>query len=209
MGDTTFGKGLVQGFTQYGDGSALRLTISRYYLEGGVFLNEFDSTLNEIWDGLAHRHTALDFVELEHFPLGTLERSLLLNQFANLHQDEILAATDGCGVDDAWGQSFEAYADSMGFRYRSSTSRAVRILDEVARLEQSGPAAQRVIAQLTALAEADDNRQMERYGRYIQMRLKQIAIERALGTYAAYERAIVPDRADILFAARLLKGEAP
>ena len=52
VGDTTFGKGLVQGYSQFLDGSGIRLTISRYFLEGNLFLNRLDSTHSDTGRGL-------------------------------------------------------------------------------------------------------------------------------------------------------------
>ncbi len=40
VGETTYGKGLVQGIFPLGDGSALRLTIEKYYTAGGNYINE-------------------------------------------------------------------------------------------------------------------------------------------------------------------------
>ncbi len=41
MGDTTFGKGLVQNITSLPDGGAFRLTVSRYYLPSGRIIQKF------------------------------------------------------------------------------------------------------------------------------------------------------------------------
>lgn len=40
IGANTFGKGIVQGFLQFTDGSALKLTISKYYTPNGVCIHE-------------------------------------------------------------------------------------------------------------------------------------------------------------------------
>ncbi len=42
MGDTTFGKGLVQNITPLQDGGAFRLTVSKYYLPSGRIIQRFD-----------------------------------------------------------------------------------------------------------------------------------------------------------------------
>ena len=43
IGDTTFGKGLVQNITPLPDGGALRLTVSKYFLPSGRIIQKFDN----------------------------------------------------------------------------------------------------------------------------------------------------------------------
>ena len=43
IGDTTFGKGLVQNITSLPDGGALRLTVSKYFLPSGRIIQKFDN----------------------------------------------------------------------------------------------------------------------------------------------------------------------
>lgn len=204
VGDTTFGKGLVQGFTQFLDGSALRLTISRYYLEGGVFLNEFDSTLNDVGHGLPPDYV-VDFVEREPFPRA-LDYSLLLNRFVNQYTDEIIAVSDRFSLDDSWIDRFEAFAKAEKFEYESPLRRAAETLYNTAQLESKQPATVKAAERLLDEARAQEEDLFMKYAPYIKMRLKQIALERKLGTREAYARAIVPDRADIRIAAELLKA---
>jgi len=205
VGDTTFGKGLVQGFTRFLDGSALRLTISRYYLEGNVFLNEFDSTLNDTGHGLPPDYV-VDFVERESFPRA-LDYSLLLNRFANLHTDEIVAASDRFSLDDTWVEQFEAFASEEEFDYASPMRRAAESLYNIAQLESRSPATVAAAERLLTEARRQEEDRFAKYGKYIKMRLKQIALERKFGTREAYARAIVPDRDDIRFAAEVLKAK--
>lgn len=204
VGDTTFGKGLVQGFTRFLDGSALRLTISRYYLEGNVFLNEFDSTLNDVGHGLPPDRV-VDFVERESFPRA-IDQSLLLNRFANLHTDDIIDASNQFSLDDSWVDKFEAYTRTQGFDYESPLRRSAETLYNVAHLDSHHPSTVTAAQRLLAEARDVEGDQFRRYGKYIKMRLKQIAYERKFGTREAYAKAIVPDRADIRIAAELLKA---
>jgi len=44
IGDTTFGKGLVQNITPLPDGGALRLTVSKYYLPSGRIIQKFSDS---------------------------------------------------------------------------------------------------------------------------------------------------------------------
>ena len=204
VGDTTFGKGLVQGFTRFLDGSALRLTISRYYLEGDVFLNEFDSVLNDTGHGLPPDYV-VNFVERESFPRA-LDYSLLLNRFATQHAEEIVTATDRFSLDDSWVDRFEEYALAEDFYYESPLRVAAESLHSIAQLESRLPSTTKTAEQLLERAEREDADLFDEYGDYIKMRLKQIAWEHKFGTREAYARAIVPDRNDIRIAAELLKA---
>lgn len=204
IGDTTFGKGLVQGFSRLYDGSALRLTVSRYYLPDSLYLNEFDSALHDIGHGLVPEHL-YRFPDQESFPRA-LERSLLLNQFAALHQDEIVAQTDQFDLDDSWVDRFRQYAVSEKFGYRSSTTAQIETVADLAALEEALPAIQQLVKDVAANSHKIDQGQCGKYGDYIKRRLKQIALERKFGDYLAYKNAVVPSRPDIRFATALLKA---
>ncbi len=204
VGDTTYGKGLVQGFRRLDDGSGVRLTVSRYYLAGPLYLNQFDTTLNETGRGLPPQHV-VKFTDEEPFPWA-LERSLLLNRFATGHQDEIIAATDQFDLDDSWINRFEQYALSEGFKYNSlTTDRAVGLSEEAVKEDVTRPLRLQVESLLEQSRKMDQG-EFTRHGQYIKMRLKQIALERKFGSYIAYLKAVVPSRSDIQIAAQLLKS---
>ncbi len=99
IGDTTFGKGLVQGFIRFQDGDGLRLTISRYFVGDSLYLNRIDSDLNESGDGLIP-----DFYfeqETKSNLLMSLDNSLLLNRFVYENKIEIIAAIENNNLNDA------------------------------------------------------------------------------------------------------------
>ena len=204
VGDTTFGKGLVQGFNRLHDGSALRLTISRYYLAGGLYLNEFDSALVDVGHGLVPDHL-IRFTELNPFPRA-LERSLLLNQFANQFQDEIIAATDHLELGDEWVERFEQFAHDSGFQFVSRTTNQAELVAFDFSLEDLEPSARQMANRLLARSRADDADQFGRYTDFIKRRLTQIALERNAGGYVAYRKAIVPLRPDIRLAGEILRA---
>ncbi|HUV29791.1 MAG TPA: S41 family peptidase [Acidobacteriota bacterium] len=203
VGDTTFGKGLVQGFTRFPDGSGLRLTISRYYLDGDVYLNEFDSTLNDTGHGLVPDHY-LRSVERSEFPRA-LENSLLLYKFAHEHQDEIIAASDGFRLSDDWLRRLERFAVRENFRFVSRATRGAQLLVDLSRLERARIQTVKAVGELLRRARADDARQFAKYADYIKMRLQQIACERRFGTYEAYARVLIHQRPEIQTASRLLR----
>jgi carboxyl-terminal processing protease len=204
VGDTTFGKGLVQGFSRLDDGSGVRLTVSRYYLADSLYLNQFDSTLNEIGRGLVPK-VLVRFTEQESFPRA-LERSLLLNRFATSNQDEIIGVSDQFGLDDSWISRFERFAADEGFKFSSSTTSQAKGLSELAVKEDVDRTLRSQIESFLERSRQLDQSEFTRHAPYIKMRLKQVALERKFGSYVAYQRAVVPSRADIQIAARLLKS---
>jgi len=203
IGDTTFGKGLVQGFTRFPDGNGLRLTISRYYLEGGIYLNEFDTALNEVGSGLAPDYY-FRFSERTLFP-RLLENSLLLQRYANLHEEEIIARSENFELANSWVDSFEVFTRENNFLYVSPETELARLLVELSHFESRSPDTRRAASGILDIARKNDIGKFEEYRAYIKMRLRQIAIERKYGTYRAYADVIVRSRPDIQLAARILK----
>jgi C-terminal peptidase prc len=202
IGDTTYGKGLVQGFTRFPDGSGLRLTISRYFLEGGIYLNEFDSTLHDTGHGLPPDHY-FKFVNRNSFP-RRLENSLLLHEFAIAHQDEIIESAGSMKLSNDWLNKFEAYCKRQGFVYRSRISQAAKLVENFARYERVRAQTMKLTQRITRDASRLDRKIFTRYADYIKMRLKQLAIERKFGTYQSYADVIIQERSDIRMAAEVI-----
>jgi carboxyl-terminal processing protease len=203
VGDTTFGKGLVQGYRRLYDGSGVRLTVSRYYLEGDLYLNEFDSALEEIGHGLVP-DVLIEMPERRPF-VHALERSLLLNKFAELHQDEIVGSAEHFGLDDSWVERFRSFARAEGFEYASSITEAAESLGETAKVEEAGTKLRRAVADFLESTRASDHDEFEAQAEYIKLRLAQTAMERRYGLSAAYRVAIVPNRPDIRAAEQVLR----
>ncbi len=205
IGDTTYGKGLVQGFTRFPDGSGLRLTISRYFLEGNVYLNEFDSTLEDVGHGLPPDHF-FKFINRHTFP-RRLENSLLLNKFAIENQDEIIESAGQLKLSDEWLKRFEKYCKENGFNYRSRITQSAKLLENYARYGRVKVSTLKLTQWLTRDARKLDRRIFSRYANYIKMRLKQLAIERKFGTYQSYADVIIRERADIQMAVEVIRED--
>ena len=203
VGDKTFGKGLVQGLTRFPNGDGVRLTISRYYLANGVYLNEFDSTLHDIGTGLVPDYY-VDFTERHQFP-RVLENSLLLQEFANAHQDEIVERSAAFNLSDDWVKKFEEYAREQGFVYHSATTQQADLLTDLTVLEQKSQKMVAAARDILHQSQKIDMDQFDFYSGYIKTRLKQLAYERKFGSYRTYRDVIVRERPDILFTAELLK----
>ena len=203
VGDTTFGKGLVQGFVRFPDGDGLRLTVSRYYVGDGLYLNAFDSVLNDTGQGLAPDH-CFDFVYRGGFQLA-VENSLLLQEFANLYDDNIIAAADSGQLDDIWIKRFSRYARNREFTYRSRSTQVAALLVELAKLEESSAKVRRAVDKVLNRSQRDDDEQFMVNRDYVKSRLKQIAIERRHGIYEAYRQVIVREQPVIRFASDLIR----
>lgn len=202
VGDTTFGKGLVQGFVRFSDGDGLRLTISRYYVGDSLYLNSFDSTLNDTGRGLKPDYH-FDFIDREQFPLA-LDRSLLMYQFASMNRDEIIKDWEGGGLKEGWISRLVEYTDSQGFSFSSRRTEEARLFLVLAIIEDSHPelvsAARRFLDRSVGL----DRELFDRFGNYIKSRLKELAIMGRYGMYRAYAEVIVPEKPVISYAAKLL-----
>lgn len=198
VGDTTFGKGLVQGLIRLSDGDALRLTISRYFFEGEKFINTFDFFDGEHANGLA---PDIYYQFEDENPFYTaLERSLVLLEFGHKYQDDIVSSADRDFEKSIWLEKLREYAFTHDFRYESEMTYNSKILLESV---ESVPL-KRLAGKAVKTAEAMDKGLFEKYGDYIWMRLRQIAFERKFGTYRAYKDIIVPDYGPIVLANRAL-----
>lgn len=207
VGDTTFGKGLVQGYDRFPDGSGAKLTISRYFLEGNLYLNNFDSSFSDTGKGLVPNYY-LEFPENTPF-VATLESSLILMQFAQLHQDDIVAGPPPLGPDSTWAEQLAIYATQQKFAYSSLETEEVEFLLLTARAEKASSATIAGIEELLRISRKDDYNEFYNYRDYITMRLRELAIERKYGAYRSYADVIVGSRADIRFAEEIILGEQP
>jgi carboxyl-terminal processing protease len=204
VGDTTFGKGLVQGFTRFQDGDGLRLTISRYYLAGKTYLNEVDSIVHDSGTGLPP-DSVFAFVDRDPF-LIALEQSLLLQKFAHQYEGEIIGGDTILTVDRKLVRQFERFARAGGFVFRSSLTTAASIVSDLSRLDEAGPQAVAAASQLLTAAQSRDSLIFDQHTDYIEYRLRQIAVEHRYGVYQSYARVVVRYRPDIRYAASLLKA---
>ncbi len=201
VGDTTFGKGLVQGFFGFPDGDGMRLTVSRYYFDNGVYLNRFDSTLVDTGDGLVPDHYYA-YPELDPF-VRSLENSLLLQEFAYRYMEDILGEDDLCNYGPILS-SFAHHITTSGFVYSTPTTEAAEDLVYMARLEEAPPRILQLADRLLQRSQAEDRRLLFDHADYIALRLRQIAYEREYGTTRTYQDVLLPNRGDIRFAEELL-----
>ncbi len=209
VGDTTFGKGLVQGFVRFPGGDGLKLTISRYYFEGPngrIFLNDLDSTLHDVGHGLIPNY----YFDLYHTGsfLRELENSLLIQQYGALHQDSLIAATkNGDSLSDRWLDSFRDYARKQGARLKSQRTLLVDALREEAEDAKVPHGDLQLLDRMANRSSSLDDNLFSEYGGYIKFRLLQAAYERKYGAYDAYKDVVVKMRPEIAYTSKLLREQ--
>ncbi|MEA2031388.1 MAG: S41 family peptidase [candidate division Zixibacteria bacterium] len=202
VGDTTYGKGLVQGFISFPDGNGLRLTISRFYFNNDIYINEFDSTLNDIGHGLVPDYF-FEFPDENEF-VRAVENSLLLQQFARLHQNEIISSSDDDLISSKYIDSLELFLIRKGFTFTSLCTEQLKGMLQNTRPNDYTKASYGIIRRATRISEKEDRKQLHRFSNFLTMRLQQIAYEQKFGTYRAYNDIIVNQRLEIQFASHLL-----
>jgi len=204
VGDTTFGKGLVQSVYSLANGDAMRLTISRYYFADGRYLNPPDSALHFV--GLAP--------DIVYSPPGEIAfqdlilSGMLLYDFTDEYWPLLSGYPDKFGYPDTVITLFEEFARSRGLKYRSWMTQTV----EQALLEQHADSASfAVLAQLDsmlALSEALDRDAFERHADFLKFQIRRVVVERKDGRATSYRDVIVPGRTDIRFSEQLLADSA-
>jgi carboxyl-terminal processing protease len=203
VGDTTFGKGLVQGYSGFQDGSGIRLTISRYYLEGGLYLNEFDSTLHEIGSGLTPDHY-YQFEEEREF-IRYLGNSFLLYDFAAIYNDSLIAEAANGTINARWLNRFADFCGKDGFVYNSAITERAKYLMDLAVEQKANKKITAAAHDLLLDAERGDMNQFLEHGEYIKRRLLELAWERKFGAFASWSQINLPRNADIKYAASVME----
>ncbi len=198
VGDTSFGKGLVQGFIKMPDGDGIRLTISRYFFEGNKYINVFDSFDGEHAAGLAP-DVFYPFEDGNPF-YTELEQSLVLLEFAHKYQDELIASTDDEKSAASWIAKIKEFAFENDFKYSSNLTKSAEAFSK----EVESSLLKRLAQKTVVLAESLDRQLFDEHRDFIWLRLRQIAHERKFGSYRAYKDVIVPEYRPISLAESLL-----
>lgn len=203
VGDTTFGKGLVQGLVRFPGGDGLKLTISRYYFENGIYLNEFDSTLVDTGHGLIPDYF-YEFEEYNYFRRG-LENSFELRQFATIYKDEIVRDYQKDSLYDNWIDKFVDYLVKKENKIQSARTSAAEELYILAKITSSNSRLVNEVNRFIQLSSEDDLNEYFRDKKYIKSRLVQIAYQLKFGDYTAYRDVILKEKEIIKLASSLLK----
>lgn len=203
VGDTTFGKGLVQEYKGFVDGSGMRLTRSRYYFEGDKYINPPGAEKIDSASGIPPDYF-IEFPSKEPF-IQDLERTFLLREFAKIHADEIIQFSPFLEKSPDWMERFKDYADANGFHYASNTTMLATITRSMIAFEGYSERAYRAIDDIVTKSRSQDRHLFDRHRDYIKQRLYQLALEIEKGIPASYHLAILPYRKDIILAEEIIR----
>lgn len=200
LGDTTFGKGLVQSVYSLANDDAIRLTTSRYYFGDGRFLNPPDSQLT--FSGLA---PDLFFKEGGEYAFQSLVLSgFLMYDFVEQNRQLLESFPENIVYSDSVVDLFAEFARSRGIEYDSYLTGYILMT----KLDQKiGGASGQVIDQLGEILNLSyelDRDVYMRHKKFLKYHLRRMAIERNLGGKEAYRQVIVPGRQDIIRAKEVL-----
>jgi len=200
IGDTTFGKGLVQIVFGLPNREGLRLTTSRYYFADGTYLTPPDTAFkfNGLVPDITYRSAIED--EFERF----INNTLVLYDFVEAEWPKLSSYPNNFDYPNEVIFDLQRFARERCQQY---VSWSTGIISRAAAEQKAEPVSPQVIDQLTRimkLSQKTDGNAFLRYGSYLKFRLRQIVVERKQGTEAAFRDVIVPDRLDIRLAADII-----
>ncbi|MEL7168908.1 MAG: S41 family peptidase, partial [Bacteroidota bacterium] len=215
LGETTFGKGLVQIIRPLPYNTSLKMTTSKYYIpsgrsiqsvtywrdEAGGHADEVPDSLRRAFETLAGR-TVFDGqginpdIEASLGPVSELEEALVRRaaffRFANRFAAETPTLPTGFAVDDALLDRFRAFVDAEDIAYET---RAERMLAElVADLDEAGyDATDDEVADLRAELIDEKEADFERHAPRLRERLRQEILSRYVGQPAQVATSLGTD----------------
>ena len=205
VGDTTFGKGLVQEYRGLGDGSGLRLTTSRYYFEGDIYLNDPASEVIDSGGGIPPDYY-IETADSEPF-LRRLRNSSLIRDFAMEYQDSIILNSMVSRNSPEWFGKFVDYARNHGFEYKSDMTELVELTKDLSIWKNCSDETNNAVDRLHDVSIQDDSFQFDASREQIVRLLYRTAVEYKYGTPRAYKDAILPYRPEIRMAEEILARE--
>ncbi len=224
VGETTFGKGLVQVIRPMPYGTALKLTVSRYTTPSGREIQRLSyaqgTEATEAGPGqtatTAGGRTVRSGVGIEPdlaVPLGDeseLERALVraaaFLRFANRFAAETPDLPAGFRVDDALFGRFRAFVEAEGVDYRTDAERTTDALaDDLADAGYGG--ADGALADLRQAVGREKDRDFDRHADRLRALLRQEILSRYVGQQAQTVAALSED-AVVTEARRLLLDPA-
>ena len=198
VGETSFGKGLVQVVRPMPYGTALKVTVSRYYTPSGRSIQSVDYRQGETASGVdeAARQTfttargrtvrsgggvdpdeAVGLGEESDLEQA-LVRSAAFLRFANRYRAENATLPRGFAIDDRLLADFRRFAESDGLDYRTEAEREADVLAQA--IQDAGYDASGEIAALRRAVEREKGRDFERHAPRLRARLRQEILSRYL-----------------------------
>ena len=199
VGQTTFGKGLVQVVRPLPYGTALKVTVSRYTTPSGREIQRLDYHQGEraaavpdslrrafrTMGGRAVRSgggiepdVAVD-AGVESDLEAALVRTAAFERFANRYRAEHATLPASFRADDALLRSFQRFAESDGVAYRTAAERAADALGE--QLDRAGYGATAELTALRRAVEREKARDFERHRDRLGSRLVREILSRYVG----------------------------
>jgi len=169
-----------------------------------VYLNDFDSTLNDVGHGLVPDFYC-ESARGRSFPRA-LENSLLLQRFAGEYQNEIIDRTGEDGMIELWSAEVAAFAACEGFTYQTPRTELIAGMVELAVSDSASNDVNTALAGLLAASRHEDERQFYIHRGYIYSRLKEIAFQRKYSTTRAYREVIVREHPAVVLAVDIVLG---
>ena len=202
IGDTTFGKGLVQTVYALPNQDAIRLTVSRYYFADGRYLNPPDSALS--FSGLAP-----DLVDQPQGELAFQELVLsgfLIYDFVEAQWSLLSSLPNEFNYPDTVLTLFRQFALAKGIAYRSWLTEIVAFTIMDQRLGGAPDAILSELERMKRLSDQLDGDVFRRYADLLKFHIRRVAVEKKTGRAASYRDVIVPGRSDIRLAVQLLSN---
>ena len=211
VGETTYGKGLVQVVRPMPYGTALKLTVSRYTTPSGREIQRLayaqGREATEVGAGERTFETAggrtvrsgvgiEPDVEVSVGEESELERALVRSaaflRFANRFAAETPDLPDGFRVDDALLGRFRQFVEAEGLEYRTDAERTADALaDELGEAGYGG--AEGALRDLRAAVEREKARDFERHADRLRAHLRQEILSRYVGQQAQTVAALAED----------------
>ncbi len=201
VGDTTFGKGLIQEYNSFSDGSASKLTIGRYYFTGEQYLNQPGAKKVDSGSGLPpdiHYQFKTDGSLMQE-----LGRMMLFTKFVARYQDRIIEAYESKSYDDIVSE-FHHTATESGFTYRSELLQRANDLYLWASVYGTEKKSQQISDRILSKAETLEGNIFEMQKERIIRRLARLAFERRDNEKAAFLKVTLPNDPDILTCEKIL-----
>jgi hypothetical protein len=133
-----------------------------------------------------------------------LESSLLLHQFVDMYQNEIVHSTPEELMSLEWIGLLVWFLEEKDFSYTTVTTDLLKDMQKRADIDSSGIQTKNLISRCLKVSEIHDRWQLLDVKDYIALRLLQIAWGREYGVYRAYNEILVQHRPDIQYASKLL-----
>ncbi|MFQ5607800.1 MAG: S41 family peptidase, partial [Candidatus Zixiibacteriota bacterium] len=201
VGDTTYGKGLVQEYNTLSDGSASRLSAARYYFTGQRYLNEPGAEKKDSGSGLAPDY-AYDFSDANGF-VRALEARVMLVPFAARYQDWIISSYDKGEYRDVITE-LENFVRLSGFIYESESLDRATNLFVTSKLKGVDSESRELVESILRRARNVEKNMFTRNSEKIMRRLARLAYERREGARAAFLAVDLLHDPDLKYCERLL-----